>query len=34
MKKEVAEFVGIMLGDGCIGIYDCKTGNKTKNNIN
>lgn len=27
MKKEekrIAEFVGVMLGDGCIGIYDCK----------
>jgi DNA-binding transcriptional regulator WhiA len=26
MEKEerIAEFVGVMLGDGCIGIYDCK----------
>ena len=30
MKKEIAEFVGIMLGDGCIGIYNCKAGNKMK----
>lgn len=27
---EIAEFVGIMLGDGSIGIYDCKAGSKIK----
>ena len=32
MEKEekIAEFIGIMLGDGSIGIYDCKAGDKTK----
>ena len=31
MKEEkIAEFIGIMLGDGCIGIYNCKAGNKLK----
>ncbi|MBI2628627.1 hypothetical protein HYW74_00925 [Candidatus Pacearchaeota archaeon] len=32
MNKEerLAEFVGVMLGDGCIGIYDCKAGNRIK----
>ena len=30
MDKKIAEFIGIMLGDGCIGIYDCKNKNKIK----
>lgn len=31
MKEEkLAEFIGIMLGDGSIGIYDTKAGNKIK----
>ena len=30
MEKDLAEFIGIMLGDGCIGIYDCKSENKIK----
>lgn len=31
MKEEkIAEFIGIMIGDGSIGIYNCKAGNKTK----
>jgi len=32
MKKEekIAEFIGIMLGDGCLGIYNCRAGNKIK----
>ena len=32
MKKEenIAEFIGIMLGDGSIGIYDTKAGEKIK----
>lgn len=30
MEKEVAEFVGIMLGDGNLAIYNCKSGNKIK----
>ncbi|MBD3247533.1 hypothetical protein GF378_02850 [Candidatus Pacearchaeota archaeon] len=30
MKKRVAEFIGIMLGDGSIGEYNCKVGNKIK----
>jgi len=32
MEKEenIAEFIGIMLGDGSIGIYDCKSGSKIK----
>ncbi len=29
-KKRVAEFIGIMLGDGSIGIYNTKAGNKIK----
>ncbi|MEK6818937.1 MAG: LAGLIDADG family homing endonuclease [Nanoarchaeota archaeon] len=28
--KKMAEFIGIMLGDGSIGIYNTKAGNKTK----
>lgn len=34
MKNQelIAEFIGIMLGDGSIGIYDCKCGNKIKKN--
>jgi hypothetical protein len=32
MEKEdrIAEFIGIMLGDGCIGVYDCNFKNKIK----
>jgi len=30
LNNEIAELVGILLGDGCIGVYDCKTGNKIK----
>lgn len=29
-QEEIAEFIGIMLGDGCIGVYDCKSNGKTK----
>lgn len=29
-NPELAEFVGILLGDGSIGIYKCKAGNKVK----
>jgi len=29
-EDRLAEFIGIMLGDGSIGIYDCKSGNKIK----
>jgi len=29
-NKKMAEFIGIMLGDGSIGIYDTKAGNKIK----
>lgn len=29
-KKRLAEFIGIMLGDGSIGIYNTKAGNKIK----
>lgn len=29
-EEQIAEFVGIMLGDGSIGIYDTKAGNKIK----
>ena len=29
-EKKLAEFIGIMLGDGSIGIYDTKAGNKIK----
>lgn len=29
-SEKLAEFVGIMLGDGCIGIYKCKHANKIK----
>ncbi|MEX2016984.1 MAG: LAGLIDADG family homing endonuclease [Candidatus Pacearchaeota archaeon] len=29
-EKRVAEFIGIMLGDGSIGIYDTKAGDKIK----
>jgi hypothetical protein len=29
-EEKIAEFIGIMLGDGSIGIYDCKAGNKVK----
>ena len=30
MKYSIAEFIGIMLGDGSIGIYNCKAGNRIK----
>ena len=30
MEEKIAEFVGVMLGDGNIGIYNCKAGNKIK----
>ena len=30
MEEKIAEFIGIMLGDGSIGIYDTKVGNKIK----
>ena len=30
MEERIAEFIGIMLGDGSIGIYDTKAGNKIK----
>lgn len=29
-ESKIAEFIGIMLGDGSIGIYDTKAGNKIK----
>ena len=28
--EKIAEFIGVMLGDGSIGIYDTKAGNKIK----
>lgn len=28
-NPELAEFVGILLGDGCIGEYECSSGEKT-----
>jgi len=36
MKKEekIAEFIGIMLGDGNIGIYDCKCEGRIKKHYN
>lgn len=30
MKKDIAELIGILLGDGSIGIYKCKAENKIK----
>ena len=27
-NEQLAEFVGILLGDGCLGMYKCKSGNK------
>lgn len=30
MDERLAEFMGVMLGDGSIGIYSCKFGNKIK----
>lgn len=30
MEKRTAEFIGIMLGDGSIGVYNTKAGNKVK----
>ncbi len=30
MEKKIAEFIGIMIGDGSIGIYNCKAGNRIK----
>ena len=29
-EEKIAEFIGIMLGDGSIGIYDCKFKDKIK----
>ncbi len=29
-EPKLAEFVGALLGDGCIGIYNCRAKNKTK----
>ncbi|HLD97960.1 MAG TPA: LAGLIDADG family homing endonuclease [Candidatus Nanoarchaeia archaeon] len=29
-EKQIAEFIGVMLGDGSIGIYNTKAGNKIK----